>query len=385
METFTFLLIFFLFTGELASGGTAQLVHCNAADKEVLLDFKMGLQDPVNQLSSWQGSNCCQWLGIACDNATGAVISINLSSLDLVGEISPSITKLKSLTRLVLSRNNIKGEIPSFIGNLQHLAYLGLNSNKLNGTLPDSLGLLSELYFLDVSDNELTGVVSEAHFLMLTKLKYLFLSENSFIFNISSNWVPPFQIHQLDFGSCHLGTSFPIWLRSQRDMEVLRLSNCSISGSIPTWFWGISGSIGLLDFSSNHLEGRLPNPLNVSFVPDVVDLSNNHLKGPIPLPDALAIDLSNNQFSGHIPNNIGQIMPHLIFLSLSGNRLTGAIPDSIGVHLEVLDLSRNNLTGSIPSGIGNCYDLKVLDLQHNNLSGGIPSSMAELHVHRKIK
>ncbi|KAJ9158834.1 hypothetical protein P3X46_024380 [Hevea brasiliensis] len=629
METFpAFLLIFFLLTGELVCGGTAQLVHCNTADREVLLDFKMGLEDSENRLSSWHGSNCCHWWGIACDNVTGAVITINLPNLNLGWQIKPSLTKLKSLTYLDLSSNTFNGSIPDFfsflenlqylnlshagfsgaippnlgnlsslqfldvsssslnvdnfewltalvslkylsmnfvdlskvgigwvvalnklpflvelhlagcrlsnfiyslpsfnfsslavldlgchfaykcnnfysklpnwlqnvsslvsvdishsnlrgriplgfselpnlksldlhgnenlsascsqlfhgswkkieildfsstklhgrlptsfgnmtslffidlswngikgeipnslghlknlthlyldhnllqgpipasIGNLKHLAYLGLSLNKLNGTLPESLGLLSELYYLDVSVNELTGVISEAHFLMLSKLKYLLLSTNSLIFNISSNWVPPFQILQLDIGSCHLGPSFPIWLRSQKEIYALHLSNCSISDPIPNWFWGISGSIRLLDVSSNHLEGHLPNPLNLSPIAEVVDLSNNHFEGTIPLLDVSALELSNNQFSGPVPKNIGQ--NRLIFLSLSGNQLTGAIPTSIGSNLELLDLSRNNLTGSIPSSIGNCVELEVLDLRNNNLSGGIPRAMGEL-------
>ncbi|KAG8646242.1 receptor-like protein EIX2 [Manihot esculenta] len=633
METSPFLFILFLFAGELVSGGTAQLVHCNEADREVLLDFKMGLEDPMNQLFSWHGSNCCQWLGIACDNATGAVISINLSSLVLGGEIRPSFSKLKFLTHLDLSsnlfncsipdsfsfleklqylnlasagfsgaipptlgnlsslqildvssyglnvdnldwvsglvslkylsmnyvdlskvgaewvmalnklpflaelhlagcglsnfmytlpslnftslavldlacdfhftcnhfhsklpnwlanvsslvsvdishgslrgriplgfselpnlkslklngnenlsascsqlfhgswekiefldfsvnklhgrlpaslgnmtslfhldlsHNDIKGEIPNSIGrlknlthlsldynllhglipaaigNLQHLAFLSLSSNKLNGTLPDSLGLLSELYFLDVSINELTSVITEAHFLMLSKLKSLFLYRNSLIFNISSNWVPPFQLHVLDIRSCHSGPSFPFWLRSQKEIRFLLLSNCSISGSIPNWFWSISGSFYHLDVSSNHLVGRLPKLLNVGLGAFMVDLSNNHLEGPIPLFDVSILDLSNNQFSGSIPNNIGQIMTSVEFLSLSGNQLNGAIPDSlgsIGYSLEVLDLSKNNLTGSIPLSIGNCFDLQIVDFQNNNLSGGIPSSMGKL-------
>lgn len=138
-----------------------------------------------------------------------------------------------------------------------------MNSNKLNGTLPDILGLLSELYEHDISDNELTVVISETHFLTLSKLKSLFLFTSSLIFDISSNWIPPFQIIELDKRSCHLGPSFPIWLGSQKEIRVLKLSNCSISGDTANWFWDMSGSIYVLDVSSNDLAGSLPNPLNV--------------------------------------------------------------------------------------------------------------------------
>lgn len=33
--------------------------NCSESDREALIEFKIGLQDPDNHLSSWQGSNCC--------------------------------------------------------------------------------------------------------------------------------------------------------------------------------------------------------------------------------------------------------------------------------------------------------------------------------------
>ncbi|KAF2320780.1 hypothetical protein GH714_030709 [Hevea brasiliensis] len=176
-------------------------------------------------------------------------------------------------------------------------------------------------------------------------------------------------------GSCHLGPSFPSWLRSQKQVQVLDFSGAGISGSIPKWFWDMTSILAFLNVSFNSLEGHIPNPFNVTSYANV-DLSSNQFKGPIPLPNVFLLDLSNNQFSGSIPENIGQVMSMLSFLSLSGNELTGAIPVSIGeISLDVLDLSKNNLAGSIPSSIGNCSSLTVLDLQKNNLSGGIPNSI----------
>uniref|UniRef100_A0A2C9VIX3 Uncharacterized protein n=1 Tax=Manihot esculenta TaxID=3983 RepID=A0A2C9VIX3_MANES len=420
MKTFPFLLLIFLLTGEYVCGGVAQLAQCNAADREALLDFKMGLNDSWNGLSSWQGTNCCQWSGISCDNTTGVVLSVditpsselkflkhldlssndfngtlptflgNMTSLlyldlsrnDFKGEIPNSLGQLKNLTHLSLCYNSLQGLIPAFTGNLQQLAFLELNSNKLNGTLPDSLGQLSELIHLDVSSNELTGIISEAHFLQLNKLNYLSLSANSLSFNVSSNWVPPFQISGMDMDSCHFGSSFPAWLKSQKEMQYLVISNCSISGSIPNWFWGKSENLVFLNVSFNDLDGQLPNSLNLTLA-KMIDFSHNHFQGLVPFilaPNAVLLDLSNNQFSGPMPSNISQMVPALSYLSLSSNQLNGEIPASIGEmkNLEKLDLSRNNLTGSIPSSIGNCPFLQVLDLQNNTFFGGIPTSLGQL-------
>ncbi|KAH7527931.1 hypothetical protein FEM48_Zijuj05G0018500 [Ziziphus jujuba var. spinosa] len=53
-------------------------MNCMESDQEALIDFKNGLHDPVNRLSSWKGSNCCHWPGISCENTTGAVIGVDL-------------------------------------------------------------------------------------------------------------------------------------------------------------------------------------------------------------------------------------------------------------------------------------------------------------------
>ncbi|MBA0677992.1 hypothetical protein Goari_019361 [Gossypium aridum] len=310
-----------------------------------------------------------------------SLMYLGLSNNRLVGTLPEWMGLLQNLLELNLNYNLIEGAIPASLGQLSNLTNVGLGSNELNGTLPDSFGQLSGLSTFDVSSNHLTGFISEAHFAKLSKLKILHLSANSFIVNLSSNWIPPFQVRNLDMGSCYLGPSFPKWLKYQKEVQYLDFSNASISGSIPDWFWDISGNLSLLNVSFNELESQLPNPLNVAPFADV-DFSSNLLEGPIPLPvvEIELLDLSNNQISGSIPQNMSQSMPNLIFLSLSNNQLTGGIPNSIGemLSLQAIDLSRNKLTGSIPSSIENCSYLKVLDLGNNNLSGVIPDALGQL-------
>ncbi|OAY39955.1 receptor-like protein EIX2 [Manihot esculenta] len=304
---------------------------------------------------------------------------INLSSNKLIGSLPNSIGQLKNLVELRLNSNLLQGSIPYSIGNLQHLTILKLSSNNINGSLPDSIGLLSELSTLDVSLNKLTGIISEAHFHRLENLEQIILSDNSVILNVSSHWVPPFQVIFLQMSSCHVGPSFPYWLRSQKKIELLDFSRAGVSGSIPNWFWNMTSILSFLNFSFNSLEGHIPNTFKL--IPyAIVDLSFNQFTGPVPLPNALSLDLSHNQFYGSMPENISQVMSSLQILSLSSNQLTGGIPASIvKLSLNVLDLSKNNLAGSIPPNIGNCSSLTVLDLQKNNLSGGIPNSIGQLN------
>ncbi|XP_016558360.2 receptor-like protein EIX2 [Capsicum annuum] len=264
---------------------------------------------------------------------------LKLSNNGLVGKIPEWLGQLKNLQQLRLAFNFFEGPIPASLGKLPNLANLVLSRNQLNGTLPDSFGQLTELSILDVSSNFLT-----------------------------------------DWKSCHLGPSFPTWLKSQKELKFLDISNASISDSIPGWFWDISSSLSLLNFSFNQLNGELPNPFPAFPFADI-DLSENLLKGTIPLLSAPfeLLDLSNNKFQGHIPQNISEVMPDLIFLSLSGNEISGEIPATIGMTLfQVIDLSNNKLTGNVPSSIGKCSYLKALDLGNNNLSGSVPSSLGQL-------
>ncbi|KDP35941.1 hypothetical protein JCGZ_09913 [Jatropha curcas] len=288
---------------------------------------------------------------------------LELFGNQLVGKLPDWIGKLKNLVILELGYNSFEGPIPHSFGNLQHLYVLNLKANKLNGSLPDSIGKIPELFILDVSLNEMTGIISEVNFLRLSKLKTLTISANSFILNVSSNWVPPFQLNLLGMGSCLLGPSFPSWLKSQKEIFYVDFSNASISGFIPNWFWEMSSNLYFLNVSFNSMEGNLPNPFSI-FPFAIVDMSSNHFCGPIPLPNVEVelLDLSSNNFSGPLPENI--------------------VPASIGemLSLEIIDLSRNNLTGRIPSSIGNCSSLIVLDFQNNILSGEIPTSLGQLNL-----
>ncbi|KAH6810697.1 hypothetical protein C2S51_024459 [Perilla frutescens var. frutescens] len=309
--------------------------------------------------------------------------TLRLSNNQLVGRLPDWLGKVKNLKEVSFAYNLFEGSLPASLGSLRNLTDLSLAGNRLNGTLPQSVGQLSELVVLDLSHNYFTGYLSEVHFIELRKMKILSLDSNSFVLNVSSNWLLPFQIRNLNMGSCQLGHSFPSWLRSQNEIMFLDISNASISGSIPGWFWDLSFNLSLLNVSFNRLQGQLPSFFQVTPYADI-DLSSNMFEGSIPLPSVPIelLDLSNNRFQGLIPQNISDVMPDLIFLSLSGNQLIGEIPDSIGSmsSISVIDLSRNNLNGSIPSSIGKCSYLRVLDLGNNNLSGEIPNSIGQLKL-----
>lgn len=306
---------------------------------------------------------------------------LNLAVNLLSGILPEWLGQLRNLESLDLSSNLIGGPIPSSLGKLPFLTDLSLAGNRLNGSLPPSIGQLTKLANLDISSNLLAGTVTHMHLSKLRDLKLLAMGFNSLVINMSSSWNPPFQLRKLVLGSCQLGPQFPSWLKNQRELMYLDLSNSSISGRIPNWFWDLSSNLSLLNISFNQIEGHLPSPLNIDAYADV-DMRTNLLSGPVPVLSNFVelLDLSQNRFFGPIPHDFAQLQPSLIYLSLSGNNLSGEIPVSIGLiqGLLVVDLSRNNLTGDIPTSLANCSYLKALVLEHNSLTGTIPAALGSL-------
>uniref|UniRef100_A0A6I9QQJ8 Receptor-like protein EIX2 n=1 Tax=Elaeis guineensis var. tenera TaxID=51953 RepID=A0A6I9QQJ8_ELAGV len=314
-----------------------------------------------------------QYLGLS-----GINISKKLYEFD---ELFTRCIKKNSLETLELADAQLSGYLPDWLGDFRKLKYLDLSSNSIFGPIPESLGRLAELIELSLGQNFLEGVMSEEQFANFTKLKYLDLSQNQLILNLTSDWIPPFQLHYLNFGSCKLGPGFPAWLRMQKNITDLKMSSAGISEAIPDWFWRSFFQISLLDISSNGITGSVPDLTDFIYL-NYFNLSSNHFEGPLPNFNSSilwAVDLSNNSFSGAIHLDNSKSMPNLEYLSLSTNNLSGEIPLSL-CHLGygVLDFSKNLLSGELPNCWNHSSFIFVIDFSNNNLSGSIPPSICSL-------
>ena len=160
----------------------------------------------------------------------------NLSKLNLPENIESFSTCTRySLEVLDFTSNHIMGPFPN-LSLFSSLKELSLFSNQFNGTVPESIGQFSQLEDLDISYNSFKGLISEAHFSNPSKLSLLSFSGKSLIFNISSNWIPPFQLDSINLASCKLGRQFSKWLETQKNYSQLYISNSGISDSIPYCF-----------------------------------------------------------------------------------------------------------------------------------------------------
>ncbi|KAH9665571.1 protein kinase domain-containing protein [Citrus sinensis] len=120
------------------------------------VDAIMSIKKKYGVKKNWQGDPCAPkvylWQGLNCSydgNELPRIISLNLSSSGISGDIITYIFSLTSLQALDLSKNSLTGSVPEFLSELHFLRVLNLTGNNLEGSVPAGLleraknGLLS--------------------------------------------------------------------------------------------------------------------------------------------------------------------------------------------------------------------------------------------------
>ncbi|KAF8010336.1 hypothetical protein BT93_J1075 [Corymbia citriodora subsp. variegata] len=360
------------------------------------------------KVHSWSqdgSGDCCSWDGVKCDEVTGRVIALDLSSNCLSGIMSPNTTlfQLVHMESLNLAFNSFNfSPIPYGFSNLSRLRYLNLSNSDFSGEIPHVISQLSELISLDLSYNrhgplDLLNVDDFIH--NLTGLKELDLS----YVNLSSP-IPPVlanfsSLTWLGLSNCELNGDFPVSIFQLPNLEVLCIDgNFNLSMFFPKMYWG-SPMLKELDLSGIKLSSPIPPmlanfssltwlglsycdlngdfPVSIFQLPNLEVLhvdGNSNLSGFFPKPHwgspLKSLNLSKTNFSGEIPTSIGNLSL-LNELIASDCYFSGSLPSSMGnlSHLTDVELDRNNLQGQIPVSFANLTQLSVLLLSSNNLSG----------------
>ncbi|KAH7669473.1 Non-specific serine/threonine protein kinase protein [Dioscorea alata] len=357
---------------------------------------EISIPESIGSLCSLQTLDLC-WLnisktlvelgGVFSDCLKHSLTHLYLRGTFLKGDILDWIGDIKNLKVLDLSQNSLSGSVPPSLSRLTFLEELQLCYNQLTGTLPEEIGNLAQLEYMNLAQNQLSGVISEAHFTQLEKLETLDFSQNSLIFNVSSNWVPPFLLKELSISSCSVGPEFPAWLQTQHNLSTLNMSSSGINDTVPEWVWNLtSHNLAILDLSNNHIKGMIPKILTFTQI-EKLDLSSNLFSGPLPdlhmhSPMVNYIDLSYNSFSGPIPRiMLNDTFSSNLHISISMNKLNGSVPDwlcQMMEEIEGIDISKNHLSGELPHCWLESSIVSYINLAYNNISGAIPNSIGHL-------
>ncbi|GLT47988.1 hypothetical protein SLA2020_216330 [Shorea laevis] len=319
---------------------------------------------------------------------------VSFSSCNL-SEFPNFIRHSNGLQSLVLSKNSIHGNIPQWICEKDDLEILDLSHNNLIGKIPNYLP--KSLSVLNLQANYFDGNIAFG-FPEGCGLRNLNLHGNQMDGPLPRSLVNCSMLEVLDVGNNNIEDTFPYWVESLPDLQVLVLRSNKFHGSMQRTKESPSfPTLRVLDLSSNDFCGPLPVQYIENFKammdPHGEDGSPEYMEDPrnsyqyslvvtwkgfdYELQGILTVfssfHLSNNMFEGEIPDVIGKLSS-LKGLNVSHNNLTGHIPPSLGnlTNLEWLDLSSNKLAGKIPDELVFLTQLSVLNLSNNHLVGRIP-------------
>ncbi|CAK8578562.1 unnamed protein product [Lathyrus sativus] len=183
------------------------------------------------------------------------------------------------------------------------------------------------------------------------------------------------------------GTISWAYLKNMSKLQILDLSENSLQGHIPSWFWSSFSSLLEINLSRNRFGGSITVELKNTSTIENLNLSHNRFSNLVQLStfqNLKILDLSHNNLRT-LPFGI-QNLTKLQHLDLSSCNIKDNIkPISSLLSLHYLDLSNNNLTGTFPTDFPAINNLKFLNISNNNFTFNKPNQNPEelIIIHRK--
>ncbi|KAK6269522.1 hypothetical protein POUND7_006627 [Theobroma cacao] len=427
------LLFLLIFQANLSSSSSSITQLCSPEEAAALIQFKTSFSideyssgecdESYPKTNSWkEGSDCCSWDGVTCDNIKGQVIGLDLSCSQLYGSIpfNSSLFHLPHLQKLNLAFNNFNySEMSSKFSGFASLMYLNLSDSNFAGEVPSQISHLSKLVSLDLSQNyyqtidkhtlegpnrgynenlglyfpkvnqsinlqllDLSGMSFSTESIdsigNLQSLKYLDLCGTSFPGGLPKTIMNLSSLEHLDASVSSFSGGLDNSIGNLLSLEYLNLQLSDLSGSIPISLGNLS-QLNYLDLTSNYFSGQIPSSLTNLRQLELLDISYNQLEGSIPdevaaFPNLISLDLSFNLLNGTLPSWL-YTASTLKYIAVRNNQLNGDVKEFKYKSLEEIFLRNNKLTGPIPSSIFQFVNLTILDLSSNNLSGIVEFDM----------
>ncbi|CAL5346197.1 unnamed protein product [Camellia sinensis] len=205
----------------------------------------------------------------------------------------------------------------------------------------------------------------------------------SMLFNHPNTSCPNPPITSLNLSSRNLsGTLSWNFLRSLSQLNSIDLSNNSLQGSVPGWFWFIK-TLTHVNLAKNRFGGSIEFEPTSDMVPSsstqVLNLSSNrftNLANLSAFPNLSVLDLSHNDLKV-LPFGFSNLT-NLQYLDISSCQIEGnSKPISVLHSLNHLDLSNNKMTGFFPSDFPPLFGLKFLNLSFNSFNGQMSPNMVQ--------
>ncbi|KAB2032991.1 hypothetical protein ES319_D05G417000v1, partial [Gossypium barbadense] len=362
-----------------------------------------------------KGLKSLESLDLSCNNIEGKIPQwmqeMGNDSLTFLNVSHNSLTEVehfpwKNIEFLDLSSNLIRGNLPIPASTIN--VFL-ISNNRFNGEVSSLICNASSLQILDLSHNNLSGTIPQCFGNLSNSLEFLNLKKNKFYGTIPPTFAEGCQLTNFNLNGNLLEGPLTPSILNCKGLEVLDLGNNKINDTFPHWL-GSLPQLQVLVLKSNHMHGPLcvnsskSSPFFSKI--QIFDLSSNYFSGPLPVRyinsfkaiinlEKIGSTMSymgmNDPQGGFYTYSIGIVMKGQfmelvkiftmwMIIDLSNYQFEGGIPKVIGKLnlLKGLNLSHNNLNGGIPTSIGNLTKLEWLDLSSNRLSRTIPNRLADL-------
>ncbi|KAL3753436.1 hypothetical protein ACJRO7_000781 [Eucalyptus globulus] len=303
-------------------------------------------------------------------------IFLTLSKNNFHGFIPPSICKAINLEVLDLSHNHLNGTVPDCL--MESLDVLNLRNNQLNGNIPENIPRTCNLKTLDISENLLQGQIPLS-LASCTALEFVNIGDNQIDGTFPCHFTAMSRLRILVLRSNKLYGEIgcPHSHNTWQMLQIIDLSSNDFGGTLPvSLLASLEAMKANKDF--NHLQYQFLDFYHDElYYEDTMSATLKDLRLELVKIWTIftLIDFSSNKLEGPIPNTLGDLKA-LYALNLSHNVISGSIPPILGnLHqIESLDLSVNYLNGSIPPQLANLDFLSLLNLSNNRLVGNIPTS-----------
>eukprot|EP01024_Parvocaulis_polyphysoides_P022837 TRINITY_DN2115_c0_g1_i8.p1 TRINITY_DN2115_c0_g1~~TRINITY_DN2115_c0_g1_i8.p1 ORF type:complete len:470 (+),score=19.90 TRINITY_DN2115_c0_g1_i8:2-1411(+) len=321
---------------------------CSAAenlqcDVDALLGFKDSLTDGSFLLSSWSGSNPCDWTYIVCNDIDGKNQRVSELQLDfydtrdankLFGQIISDFSKMRYLKILQINTQNLRGQLPKEFSVLDKLEELRIFRTQISGSLPVEYSTMTNIKYFATSFNNLKGPLPP-EYSTFKKLEYFYQAENQ------------------------LSNTLPIVYSTWKKLLIFDVPENQLSGSLPktlsTWT-----KCNEFDIQQSQISGTLPreysNMLRMEFF---IFYENS-------ITDTLPPEYSN--------------MLRMQTFSFYDNLITGTLPEEYSrfSQIDIFAVQENKLVGTLPPQYSVFEDATYFRVWDNKFSGTLPPEYSNM-------